>query len=295
MDSGSYRFHVGAFACAALSDGAFNYPLETLFANVPVAQVQLALRQQNLALDQMTTPYTCLFINTGDQRVLIDTGAGNLGALAAHVYPTVNHATTVTGTLVGNLKAIGIQPADIDTVVITHAHPDHVGGTLDSRGELMFANATYFIHPTEWDFWMSETALAHAPPPMVQIARSNLAPLENRLACVTDGTDIVPGIRVMATPGHTPGHIALAITSAGTTLLHIADVVLSPLHLEHPTWVPSFDMAPHEAATSKRRICDHAAQEHALVFAHHFPPFPNVGQVVKYGEGWQWQPLSINA
>jgi glyoxylase-like metal-dependent hydrolase (beta-lactamase superfamily II) len=294
MDASSYRFHVGSFECSALSDGAFNYPLESLFANVPVDQVHAALRDHHLSTEQITTPYTCLFINTGDHRVLIDTGAGNLGSLAAQVFPTVNHATTITGTLVKNLDALGIQPADIDTVVITHAHPDHIGGTLNSMGRLIFANANYFIHSTEWQFWMSETAGAQAPPSMVQIARSKLAPLEERLAFVTDGTEIVPGIQVIATPGHTPGHIALAITSAGTTLLHIADVVLHPLHLEHPTWVPSFDMSPEDAASSKRRIFDQAAAEHALVFAHHFPPFPNVGHIVKYGEGWQWEPLTIN-
>jgi glyoxylase-like metal-dependent hydrolase (beta-lactamase superfamily II) len=293
MDSGSYHFHVGAFECIALSDGAFNYPIDSLFANVPVEQVQDALRQHQLSPEQITTPYTCLLINTGDHRVLIDTGAGNLGALAAKVFPTVNHATTGTGSLVKNLQKVGIQPTDIDTVVITHAHPDHIGGTLDPAGRLTFANANYFIHPAEWEFWTSEVALTQASPAMVQIARSNLGSLADRLTCIDDRSEIVPGIQVIATPGHTPGHIAVEITSGGTKLLHIADVVLYPLHLEHPTWVPMFDIAPQDAADSKRRIFDQAAAEHALVFAHHFPPFPSVGHVVRHGEGWQWQPISI--
>jgi glyoxylase-like metal-dependent hydrolase (beta-lactamase superfamily II) len=189
---------------------------------------------------------------------------------------------------------IGLQPCDIDTIVITHAHPDHIGGTLDAAGGLVFANAKYFIHRVEWEFWRSEVALVKAPPSMVQMARTNLASLGHRLTCVNDGTDIVPGIHVVASSGHTPGHIAIAITSAGARLLHVADVVLHPLHLEHPTWVPSFDIAPQDAAESKRRIFDQAADEQVLVFAHHFAPFPNLGHIVKHREGWQWQPLNID-
>ena len=291
MDFGYYRFPVGSFECVALSDGAFNYPLESLFANVPAEQVQATLRQRHLPPGQVTTPYTCLLINTGDHRVLIDTGAGDLGAMAPKVFPDVDHTTTVTGTLVENLGRIGIRRSDIDTIVITHAHPDHVGGTLDATGGLTFANARYFIHSDEWEFWWSEAATAKAPASMVQIARANLAPLEHRLTRVDDGAEIVPGIRAIATPGHTPGHIALAVTSAGAKLLHVADVVLYPLHLEYPRWVPGFDIAPQDAAESKRRIFDQAAEEQALVFAHHFPPFPNLGRVARQGEGWQWKPL----
>ena len=127
---------------------------------------------------------------------------------------------------------------------------------------------------------------------MVNIARRNLEPMQDRLSLVEDGAEVVPGIRVIASPGHTPGHVALAITSDGEELLHISDVVLYPLHLEHPDWVPVFDILPEEAATSKHRIFDYAAERQALVFAHHFPPFPNLGHVRKQGSGWEWQPVS---
>src|SRR5919107_4906581 len=131
MESGTYRFIVGAFQCLSISDGAFNYPLEAFFANVAREHVEDVLRRHNLPTDHISTPYTCLFVDTGQHRVLIDTGAGNLAAAAPMMFPSVDHSTTVTGTLLGHVEAAGIEPATVDKVIITHAHPDHVGGTLD--------------------------------------------------------------------------------------------------------------------------------------------------------------------
>jgi glyoxylase-like metal-dependent hydrolase (beta-lactamase superfamily II) len=290
MSEGSYRFTLGRFQCAAIRDGAFNYPLESLFANAPRAEVEEVLRRGGLPTDRVTTPYTCLFVDTGAHRVLIDTGAGGLGAQADRVFPGIDHTTTVTGELPEHLRALGVAPGDVDTVIVTHAHPDHIGGTLDSDGRLVFANARYFVPRDEWDFWTTDRAAA-APAMMVAIARRNLEPMRDRLRLFDDGAELVPGIRAIATPGHTPGHVALAIASDGAELLHVSDVVLHPLHLEHPEWVPSFDMLPGAAAASKRRTFDRAAEQQALVFAHHFPPFPSLGHVDRSGEGWQWRPI----
>jgi glyoxylase-like metal-dependent hydrolase (beta-lactamase superfamily II) len=291
MDTGSFRFEIGEFECASISDGALNYPPESFFANAPLERVEEALRERNLPTAQIMTPYTCLFIDTGEYRVMVDTGAGNLGAHAAQVFPGLDHSTSVTGLLPENLRAEGIEPSEIDTVVITHAHPDHVGGTLDERGELLFSNARYFISEEEWDFWASEAATTKAPAVMVDTARRNLDPLEERMTHVGDGSEILPGVRAIATFGHTPGHIALSIASEGEQLLHVSDAVLYPLHLEHPEWTPVFDMLPEQASASKRRIFDRAAEDDAMVFAHHFPPFPNLGHVRKKEQSWRWQPI----
>jgi glyoxylase-like metal-dependent hydrolase (beta-lactamase superfamily II) len=293
MNAETFRFKLGRFECAAISDGMLNYPLESMFANVSREQIVEVLRQHKLPTEHITTPYTCLMVDTGQHKVLVDTGAGNIGVLAPRMFPSIDHSTTVTGKLPGNMRALGIEPSEIDTVVITHAHPDHVGGTLDEAGGLVFPNAHYFISRAEWDFWVSDAAAAQAPASMVNIARQNLAPLQDRLTMIGDGAEIVPGIRALATPGHTPGHIALSIASDGQQVLHISDVVLYPLHLEYPDWVPVFDMSPEQAAASKHRIFDRTAKEHTLVFGHHFPPFPNLGYVHKLEAGWQWQPMEI--
>ena len=293
MNTETFRFKLGRFECTAIADGMLNYPLESMFANVSREQIVEVLRQHSLPTEHITTPYTCLLVDTGQHKVLVDTGAGNIGVLAPRMFPSIDHSTTVTGKLPGNMRALGIQPSEIDTIVITHAHPDHVGGTLDEAGGLVFPNAHYFISRDEWEFWVSDAAAAQAPASMVNIARQNLAPLQDRMTLIGDGAEIVPGIRAIATPGHTPGHIALSISSDGHQVLHISDVVLYPLHLEYPEWVPVFDISPEQAAASKHRIFDRAAEEHALVFGHHFPPFPNLGYVHKLEAGWQWQPMEI--
>ena len=291
MDTGSFRFEMGEFECVSVSDGALNYPPESLFANVPLEHVEEALRQLNLPTAQVMTPYTCLYIDTGEHRVLVDTGAGNLGAYADQVFPGLDHSTSVTGLLLENLRASGIEPSKIDTVIITHAHPDHVGGTLNEAGELVFSNAHYFISQDEWNFWNSDTATTKAPAMMVDTAHRNLEPLKDRLTLVEDTSEIVPGVRAIATFGHTPGHIALSIASDRERLLHVSDAVLYPLHLEHLEWTPVFDILPEQASASKRRIFDLAAEETALVFAHHVPPFPNLGRVRKEEQGWRWEPI----
>lgn len=292
MTSGHHPFRLGEFQCTALRDGSFNYPLESFFANVPGDRLREVLRREEMPTDHVSTPYTCLLVDTGSHRVMVDTGAGALGAHASRLFPSVDHTTTVTGCLLRSLRAAGIEAAEVDTVVITHAHPDHIGGTVNEDGSLVFAGARYFIAADEWEFWMSEAADQAAPGPMVAIARRALEPLRGRVSLIEDGAEIVPGVRALATPGHTPGHLALSIRSAGEQLLHVSDAALHPLHLEHPDWVPAFDVLPEQAAASKQRIFDRAVREESLVFAHHFPPFPSVGRVTGTGPGWKWHPMA---
>lgn len=287
----THSFKLGSFGCHAISDGLFNYPLQSFFANVPPEQLEDVLRRHELSLTQLATPYSCLFIDTGTHRVVIDTGAGKLGEHAARFFPSVDHATTVTGRLLHNLGNVGVEPAQVDTVIITHAHPDHIGGTLDEDGELVFGDAHYYISEVEWNFWFSDKAAEQAPGTFIELARKNLSAVRDRVTLVSEEAEIIPGVSAVAAPGHTPGHMALSIRSEGDQLLHISDVVLYPLHLEYPAWRPAFDMNPGQAGQSKQRVFDRAAEEEALVFAHHFPPFPSLGHVTKQRVGWRWEPI----
>ena len=279
MNNGNYHFRLGTFDCLAVLDGYHDYPLKNFFANAPLAEVEGALREKGHPVDVIRTPYTYLLVETGAQRVLVDTGLGGLSPETSH--------------LVDNLHAAGIEPNDIDAVVITHAHGGHIGGVLDKEGRSVFANARYYVSQREWTFWTSEGASAKAPDRFVTLARRVLGGIREQVTLVDREGEIVPGISVLFAPGHTPGQVVASVSSEGERLLYTADVVLHPLHLEPTDWTPVYDLLPDEAAASKRRIYDLAAESGALVLGQHFHPFPSLGLVVKTEAGWRWTPNEI--
>jgi len=279
MHSGVCCFRLGGLECVCLSDGSMNYPPGHLFAGVPKAQILEVLRGRGLPVDYVTTPCTCLYVNTREHRVLVDMGAGG--------------AAPGMGLLQQSMAAAGIDPVAIDTVVITHAHPAHVAGALNGEGQPVYGHARYYMWSDEWKFWTSEAAFGKASERHVAIARANLEPIRDRLSLLSQEDEIVAGIRALTAPGHTPGHTVVSVESAGERLLYIGDLVMHPLHLEHPGWSPIYDIAPEQAQASKRRILNLAVESQAVVVGHHLSPFPGLGHVVRVGEGWNWQPFEM--
>lgn len=289
MTSKSHLFNVGDIECVAISDGTFVYkppmfppPTNFLFANAPKEQLERVLREHHLQLGQWTewmSPYICLLVKTHRNRVLIDTGAGSL--------------SPDTGKLLQNLRAEGITPRDIDTVILTHAHPDHTGGNTTSEGKPAFPSARFVMWKDEWDFWTSEEAKLKADEhlkPLFTFADRNLPPIRDRLDLLDSETEIVPGVRAVQASGHTPGHMALTISSGGEQLLLTADAVLHPIHVEEPDWYSIVDYDPPQAVATRRRLLNQAIEERALVLAFHFP-FPGLGYIIKKGERRRWQPI----
>jgi glyoxylase-like metal-dependent hydrolase (beta-lactamase superfamily II) len=290
MSKETFQFDVGKLKCITVSDGNLTYvpptfppPATLLFANAKRELLEQVLLEHNLQPKQWvewTSPYICLLVNTGDHLVLVDTGAGSFA-------PT-------TGRLLQNMQAEGIGPGDIDTVILTHGHPDHLGGNTDAEGKPAFPNARYVIWKGEWDFWTSEQAEQrldeHVREILIRFARKNLPPLQGKIDLLDREAEIVPGIRAIAAPGHTPGHMALEVSSEGEQLLCISDAALHPIHLKQPEWYAVVDFAPQETVSTRRRLLSRAAARKALVLAFHFP-FPGLGHIVQKGDVWQWQPI----
>jgi len=289
-NSERYRFEIGSFKCTTISDGTFSYtpptfppPATFLFPDAPREELEQVMREYSLQLEkwgEWISPYICLIVNTGEHLVLVDTGSGGL--------------SEKTGKLLENLDAEGIKPKDIDIVIITHCHPDHVGGNTDGEGKLVFPNARYYMWKDEWDFWTSEKPESmldeHVKDVLLMNARKNLPPIRSQLELVEGEREILPGIRTVEAVGHTPGHMGLDISSGEDRLLVVSDVVLHPIHVERPEWFASIDLLPEQTVLTRRRILGRAVFENSLVLAFHFP-FPGLGHIIEKGNKWQWRPI----
>jgi glyoxylase-like metal-dependent hydrolase (beta-lactamase superfamily II) len=284
-NAGHYRFRVGAIAATVLSDGLIGGPPRIYAIDAPEDELRDALRHAFLPTDHLTLNLNTLLIETGGRRILLEAGAGQTMGPNG-------------GRLFANLAAIGLTPADIDVVVISHTHPDHVGNLRAADGSRAFPRATVFAPRADWAFFVrGEPDLSYMPVPedfrrrFAAAIKRSVEPVAAGVELYEGGAEILPGLATIAAPGHTPGMTAFLVHSGGDQLLLTTDLAYHPvINVDRP-WRPGPDRDPEAALTARRRLFDRAAADRIPVLGFHYP-FPGVGRLLKTEAGYAWVPAA---
>ena len=284
-NAGWQRLQLGTFELSVISDGPMPMLPDAGFDSAPKAEIEGLLAENFLPTDQLMLGMNCLVVNTGKKLVLIDTGMGDSLAESHMFGPSTSH-------MHDNLRAAGFDPADIDLVVLTHAHADHSWALTDREGNAMFPNAELALAEEEFTFWTNPDNQGQNPfvDLMVKGAIRNLLPYRDRLIMARDGHEICAGITAHASPGHSIGHSCIRISSDGQDLIHLGDLAHHHvLALAHPEWPISYDINPEQAVQSRLRILDMIAAEGTQVMGYHFP-WPGVGNIRRKGAAYEFVP-----
>jgi glyoxylase-like metal-dependent hydrolase (beta-lactamase superfamily II) len=265
------RITIGSYTCWLLPDGQFDYPGKTVLPEEEAPPLQIPV------------PYTALLVDTGSVRILLDTGAGSLGPR--------------TGRFMDSLAATGFTPDDIHTVVVSHAHPDHIANLRQ------FPCAAMVMTRKEFEFWTaSETeaklaagelyGLGALEQLMAVSVRENLLPVRERLRLLDDPTELAAGVLVFSAPGHTPGQAAVLISSGRQQLLYAGDAVIHPKQFENPDWTSAFDLDRDDTVTTRRKLLDRVVADHCLLAAFHLPGA--IGVAEPFHSKFHWSPATLS-
>lgn len=273
----AYRFKQGEFDITVVSDGYLTLPADIIMPTANAQERAELLKRLGGTADSAPMRTNIPVIRIGSDLILVDTGSGDKFQATA-------------GNLIENLKAAGIDPNAVTKVVFTHAHPDHSGGTLGKDGKLAFPNAAYYVGAAEWQFWTNPDYKTAMPEPLHEFARGaqrDLFAVKDRVTLVKPGDEIVSGMRVLDTAGHTPGHISLEL-AGGAGLIITADAATNHLiSFEHPDWRFGFDMQSDLAIANRKKLVDRAASERPRLLGYHWT-YPGVGFAERSGTGFRF-------
>ena len=280
---GFYGMMLGDFEITALSDGTANLPMGSLLTNVKPAEVKKAFARSFIK-DPVETSVNAYLVNTGSKLVMIDAGAGKLFG------PTL-------GNVVANLKAAGYQPEQVDEIYITHMHADHVGGLIGDK--LAFPNAIVRADQHDADFWLSKENMEKAPADAKDFFKGAMASINpyadaGKFKPFSGNTELVPGVRAIATYGHTPGHSIYAVESKGEQLVLWGDLMhVAAVQFPKPSVTIKFDTDSKKAMGQRQKAFADAAKNGYWVGSAHLP-FPGVGHLRREGAGYMFVPANYS-
>jgi glyoxylase-like metal-dependent hydrolase (beta-lactamase superfamily II) len=285
---GIYRLKVGAYEVTVLNDGSAALPTK-YFSGDADGAVKLLQNAFAPSTEVAPTTFNAWLINTGDKLILVDTGYSNaIGPKAGHLPKT--------------LAAAGVNPSDIDAVVITHVHPDHCLGLLTPDKQIAFPNATVHVNGDEYVWWLEgDVKIPEGKPFFKDLFEGGRAAFKpyieaKKVQTFKDGAELAPGVVAVLAAGHTVGHTMVRIApSGGDQLLLWTDIVHSTaLQFPEPERGIAFDFDPPKAIATRKKVMDMTATDRMLIAGTHIG-FPGVGHVAKAGTGYAFVPLSWNA
>src|SRR5579872_626566 len=280
---GHYKYKVGSIEVTAIYDGIWRKPHDPAFIkDVSVEETKAAVAKAGLTTDFMPIPLTVVVLKIGDKLIMIDAGSG-VGQWQAN-------ATN----LPANMKAAGINFADIGTILISHFHPDHVWGLMEKGTNApTFPNAELIVNSVEYKFWTEDGRVDKLPEGRKAAGRriAENFPKWKNWKLVESGAEVAPGVRILDAYGHTPGHSTFLVTSGKDQLMVSNDTMYVPGVLApHPEWQGAYDQDGPLAVTTRRRIIDRVIADQMQICGAHFP-FPGAGVFVKDGSAYGFTPV----
>ncbi len=272
-----HRFKLGGFELTVLNDGIMvtDGPHPLFGGKQPSESVAELMRQNNLSTEKVALPFSPVILNTGTELVLFDTGNGE------------SRRGGGVGRLGDAMQTAGYTPEQIDVVVITHMHPDHIGGLMEG-GAPAFPNARYVIGEAEYAFWTDDARASGPTEGLYKMGQSLVVPLAEKMTFLKDGTDVVSGVAALEAFGHTPGHLGYRIESEGRQLVLTGDVANHyVIGFQKPDWGFGFDADKALASATRRSVLGMLAADR-LPFVGYHMPFPSVGYVEPINDAFRY-------